>query len=216
MLPLLKVIIVDDHKLFRTTFRESLSNYPDICVSGEAESGEVFFSLLTTTPCDLVLLDIGMPGMDGFEIARRLRLDYPAVKILAISAENTNETVRRLFETGIEGFISKQEGDVDEIVRAMRSIVDGYEYYGKDISTIIYQIYVSKKNTVETLPEFTAREKEIIELCRTGLIAKEIADRLNISVNTVHNHKNNIFHKFGINNMMEMVQYALKNNIIRP
>jgi len=212
---MIKLIIVDDHRLTRITLRMAFADSPDICVSGEADSGAALFALLDTTPCDLVLLDIILPDMNGVEIARRLRRDYPAVKILAISAENTGDTVRALLDVGIEGFISKQAGDVDEIVLAIHAIMDGDEYYGKDISKIIYQIYVSKKNTTEVIPEFTAREKEIIDLCREGLIAKEIAIRLNISVNTVHNHKNNIFQKLGINNTMEMVQYALKKRIIR-
>ena len=214
----MNVIIVDDHALFRMTLRMSFSGYPDICVSGEAGTGEELFALLgAATPCDLVLLDIVLTGMGGVEIARRLRRDYPAIKILAISAENTSDTIQTLLETGIDGFISKQSGAVDEIVRAIRSITGGDEYYGSDIATIMYKIYVSKKHApATTLPEFTAREKEIIELCRDGLIAKEIANRLNISVNTVRNHKTNIFHKLGLDSTMEMVQYALKHKIIRP
>ena len=213
---MINLIIVDDHRLFRITLRMAFSDCTDICVSGEADTGKALFALLGTAPCDLVLLDIGLPDMNGVEITRRLRRDYPAVKILAISAENTGDMVQALLDAGIEGFISKQAGDVDEIIRAIRSIIDGNEYYGNDITTIIYQIYVSKKNSTEVTPEFTAREKEIIELCREGFIAKEIADRLHISVNTVHNHKNNIFRKLGISNTMEMVQYALKHKIIRP
>jgi len=212
---MINVIIVDDHELIRMSFRMNFSVYPDIKVTGEAGTGAELFALLGTTPCDLVLLDIGLPDMSGVEIARCLRRDYPAVKILAISAENTHDTIQALLEAGIEGFISKQSGKVEEIIRAMRSVMDGDEYYGSDITTMIYKIVVSKKHAAAALPEFTAREKEIIELCRDGLIAKEIAQRLDISVNTVRNHKNNIFHKLGLFNTMEMVQYALKNGIIR-
>ena len=163
----------------------------------------------------LVLLDIILPGISGIETARRLRNERPEMKILVISSENTTEVLESLLEIGIEGFISKRSGGTDEIAQAIHTVMSGIEYFGKDISYLIYQIYVSKKNTAEVTPEFTEREKEIIELCRDGLLAKEIAERTGISINTVKNHKNNIFRKLGIGSTMEMVQYALKYKIIR-
>ena len=210
----IKIIIVDDHKLFRMTMRMSFSGFPEIEVTGEAGTGEAFFDLLPATPCNLVLLDIVLPGMDGVEIARRLRRDYPGVKILAISSEDSGETIKALLDIGINGFISKQAGSVDEIVNAINSIMNGEVYYGNDISLIMYRIISSKINVEKATPEFTPREKEIIELCGEGLIAKEIADRLGICIQTVYNHKNNIFLKLDINNTAEMLIYALKNKII--
>ena len=171
--------------------------------------------MLATKSCDLVLLDINLPDMDGVEIARRLRNEYPSVKILTISCLNTEEIVQQLVDIGIEGFISKQEGGVEDIIHAVSAIMDGYEYYGSDISKILFQIYVSKKNTADVTQEFSSREKEIIELCRKGLLAKEIAEKLNISVSTVNNHKSHIFSKLNINSTVEMVQYALDKKIIR-
>jgi len=211
---MVKTIIVDDHKLFRMTLNMALTSCPDITVVGEAGSGAALFRLLETASADMVLLDVVLPDMSGIEIARRLRCDYPALKILAISAEKTGETVRPLLDAGIDGFISKEAGEVDEIVRAMRLITDGEEYFGKDISTIIYEIYVSKKHTADITPKLTDRELEIILLCRDGLQSKEIADRLGITTFTVNTHKNNIFKKLGINTTVEMIQYALKHKII--
>ena len=213
---MVQVIIVDDHPLFRNGLKASLKDsYPDICVAGEADSGAALFRLSALSTADLVLLDINLPDINGVEIARRLRRDYPAVKILAVSAENTAETVKSMLEAGIEGFISKRQGDVDELVEAIRTVMSGLEYFGRDISAIIYEVFVAKKKTTTVTPEFTEREKEIILACRDGLLCKEIADRLGISTHTVKAHKNNIFAKLGINNTMEMVQYALKKGIIR-
>ena len=214
---MIKVIIVDDHALFRLGLSTSITNSRrDIMVVGEVDSGENLFDLLATTAADLVLLDIMLPGMNGIETARRLRNEHPEIKILAISSDNTTEVLESLLEIGIEGFISKRYGGTGEIAQAIHTVMTGIEYFGKDISSIIYQIYVSKKNTAEVTSEFTEREKEIIELCRDGLMVKEIANRIGISANTVKNHKNNIFRKLGINNSMEMVQYALKYKIICP
>lgn len=213
---MINAILVDDHALFRLGVKSAInSSHSDIHIIGEADSGNALFRLLETTTPDIILLDILLPDTTGVEIARRLREERPTLKILAISAENTSEVVQAMLDIGIEGFISKRQGGVDEIAEAIRTIMNGFEYFGSDISAIIYKIYVSKKRTAEVTPEFTEREKEIIQLCRDGLLGKEIAARLHISPRTVDNHKNNIFKKLGINSTLEMVQYALKNGIIR-
>jgi DNA-binding NarL/FixJ family response regulator len=196
----------------QTAFQQ---DHSDICVAGEAESAGELFRLLPSRPVDLVLLDINLPDVWGVDVARRLRREYPDIKILAVSAENTSETIQAMIEAGIDGFISKQQSDPDELASAIRTVISGVEYFGRDVASIIYKVYVAKKKTAVVTEEFTAREREIILLCRKGLLCKEIAAQLHISMSTVNNHKQNIFHKLGISNTMEMVQYALKNGIIR-
>jgi len=213
---MIKIIVVDDHNLFRVILKTIFqADYPDICMVGEAETGEELFRVLATTPADLVLLDINLPDIWGVEVARRLRKEYPAIKILAVSGENTAQTIQAMLDVGIDGFLSKRLSDPDELASAIRTVMTGIEYYGRDIAAIIFDVYVARKKTSAVTTEFTEREREIILLCRDGLMCKEIADRLSISVNTVNNHKKNIFNKLGINTTMEMVQYALKNGIIR-
>jgi len=210
-----RVIIVDDHALFRLGVKSSIeSSDGKLIVAGETESGEALFHLLETVEADIVLLDIRLPDISGIEIARRLQIDHPVLKILAVSAENDAETVKAMCEVGIDGFISKRQCGSGELVNAINNIMSGLQYFGKDIAEIIYGIYVSKKKTAEVAPEFTEREREIILLCRDGLAAKQIADRLFISVNTVNNHKTNIFRKLNINSTIEMLKYAVKYNII--
>jgi DNA-binding NarL/FixJ family response regulator len=213
---MIQVIVVDDHQLFRAGLQMTFKYaYTDIVITGEAANGEDLFRLLPSTPADVVLLDVNLPGASGVDIARRLRSEYPAVKILAISGENTAETVISMLEAGIDGFITKQSGNSDELAAAIRTIIDGLEYFGHDISAIILGVYVAKKKTTVVSGEFTERERDVILACRDGLMGKEIADRLGISINTVNTYKRNIFMKLGINNTMEMVQYALKQGIIR-
>jgi two-component system response regulator NreC len=212
---MIRVILVDDHELFRTGVRLAMTSlHSDICIVGEAETGEEFFLLLETTEADIVLLDIMLPDMSGIEIARRLKKEKPDLKILVISSENTVTVTQALLNLNIDGFISKRMGNVDVLAEAIRSIMNGLEYFGKDISELIYRIYVSKKKTTEVTPEFTEQEKKIIELCRDGLPSKQIAGYLCLSPRTVENHKNKIFNKLGINSTAEMVCYALKNGII--
>jgi len=211
-----RIIVVDDHRLFRMGLRAAFeSAHPDLCIAGEADTGEELFRILASTPAEVVLLDINLPDMWGVEVSRRLCSDYPEVKILAVSAENTVETIQAMIETGIHGFISKRNGDPDELAEAIRTVVSGVEYFGRDIAAIIFDLYVSKKKTATVTNEFTEREREIIVLCGKGLIFKEIAAKLGISHNTVNSHKKNIFQKLGIHSKVEMVQYAIKYGIIR-
>ena len=212
----IQVIVVDDHRLFRIGLTAAFQyGYSDVSIVGEAESGKALFALLASTPADLVLLDINMPDMGGVEIARKLRSDYPDLKILAISGENSAETVKSMLEAGIDGFISKQHGDFDELAEAIRTVMSGFDYFGRDIAFVMYDVYKSKTRTDAVSIELTKREREIILLCRDGLLCKQIAARLGISPNTVNTHKERIFQKIGINTTIEMVQYALKNGIIR-
>lgn len=212
---MINAILVDDHALFRLGIKAAIgASHADIRITGEADSGAALFGLLEASSPDIILLDILLPDMTGVDIARRLKAERPEIKILAISAENSADTVQAMLDIGIEGFISKRQGGADEIAHAIRSVMSGFEYFGSDIAAIIYKIYVSKKKTAEVTPEFTAQERRIIELCRDGLQSKQIADRLHISPRTVENHKNNIFKKLGINSTLEMVRYALKNGII--
>lgn len=123
--------------------------------------------------------------------------------------------VQSLIDARVDGFISKKQSGASDLIIAIQSIMNGVEYFGQDIAVTIYNIYLSRKDTLQTAAELTSREKEIIDLCRAGLFSKEIAAQLNISQRTVDSHKNNIFKKMGIKNSMEMVQYALKHGIIQ-
>jgi len=213
---MITAILVDDHELFRLGVRMAMtSRHPDIYIAGEAETGEGFFRLLETTTADIVLLDVMLPDMTGIDIATRLKKEKPDLKILVISSESTANVTQALLNIGVDGFISKRMGGVDILADAIRSIMSGFEYFGQDISDIIYRIYVAKKETTEVTAEFTEQEKKIIELCRDGLPSKLIADRMGISTRTVENHKTNIFHKLGINSTVEMIQFAMKKGIIR-
>ena len=199
-----KIIMVEDHQLFRLGISTALKSQPEkYNVVGEASNAAEFFQIIETTDADIVLLDIHLPDQSGIEIASKLIQLRPAMKILVLSAENDAETIAKLIETGIT---------MKELFIAINYIEEGAEYFGKDISKIIRDIKVAKKDGKE---QFTERENEIIALCSEGLTAKEIADRMNINVATVNTHKNNIFKKLGINNSVELVIYALKNGIIK-
>ena len=214
---MIRIIIVDDHPMYRMGIRMYIeSKCDDICVVGEAESGEELLRLPELATADLVLLDIELAGgMNGVEAARRLKRAYPEMKILVISAMTTNEVVDAMIESGINGFISKRRGGDEKMVEAIRTVYSGYEYFGADISEIIFNIYINAKKTAQVTSEFTAQERQIIELCGQGLSARKIAKKLFITHRTVEHHKQNIFEKLDIHSTQELIRYAVNNGIIK-
>jgi DNA-binding NarL/FixJ family response regulator len=212
---MIKVIIVEDHELFRLGLRTAIElRHPDIAIVGEAGSGGDFFYQLSTVETDIVLLDIALPDMNGIDIARRLKNEHPLIKILVVSAENTTQTIEEMINIGIDGFISKLKSNPDTLVEAIRTIMQGVDYFGKDIAEIISRIYIAKKKSTQITPEFSDQERHIIECCQEGLSGKLIADRLCLSLRTVDWHKSNIFRKLGINSTLEMVRFAVTNGIV--
>jgi DNA-binding NarL/FixJ family response regulator len=208
---MIKVTIVDDHHLFRLGLECAIKqmNLP-IEVICEAECGDVFLRQLAGGMIpDIVLLDIIMPGLSGVDLVQILRRDYQQVKILMLSAECDKHTIVQLTQTGIDGYISKS-ATRKELETAIDYISNDGEYFGDDIAHIIHNIRIAKNEEVELTP----REREIVELCAQGLAAKEIADRLCISMWTVVNHKRNIMQKLGFHNNAEIVRYALDCGII--
>ena len=214
---MIQVIIVDDHPMFRTGIRMYIeSKCGDISVAGEAESGEALLNLPELATADVVLLDIELAGkMNGIETARILKQEYPAIKILVLSALTTRDVIDAMVATGINGYISKRRGGDEKIAEAIRAVHSGYEYFGADISEIIFNIYIAAKKTAKVTSEFTAQERQIIELCGQRLSARKIAQQLNITHRTVEHHKQNIFEKLDIHSTQELIRFAVKNGIIK-
>jgi DNA-binding NarL/FixJ family response regulator len=210
------IIIVDDHELFRLGLRTAIENqHPDIIIAGEAGSGAELFALLKTTTADMLILDLMLPDMSGIEIARQLKTEQPNMKIIILSVDTTPSTIEEMLDIGIEGFISKLHSNTDTLTEAIRSIMHGFDYFGRDISDIIHRVYVAKKKTSEVSSEFSEQEKRIIECCQKGLSAKLIAEHLGINIRTVDWHKSNIFRKLGINSTIELIRFSVANGIIR-
>ena len=209
---MIKIIIIDDHFLFRIGAKLALSNSPlGIEIVAEAASGRELFDALESTTPDLLLLDIILPDMSGIDIAQRVKTTRPEIKILLLSAEEPKRVIEQVLATGVEGYISKT-AEMKEIEDAIASVMNGLEYFGRDISKVIYEVYASKRKREQEEARFTAREMEIIRLCCDGLLVKEIASRLDISPSTVKTHKANIFLKLGINNSVELAKYVMSLN----
>lgn len=210
---LINVILVDDHPLMRLGVKASLMSYKDeINVAGEASSADELFSILPDKKVDVVLLDIQMPGMSCEDAVRKLKKDFPKLKILILSSINEDEIIYRLIKVGIDGFVPKTT-NIEKIKTAIRNVYSGLSYYGVDITKIMGRNDHERPSS--SIAELTEREKEVIVLCCDGLLSKEIALRLNISHRTVEMHKSNIFKKLGVNNTIELLKWSIEHGIVK-
>ncbi len=210
---MIKLILVDDHVLFRMGAKLALQGKSNIDIIGEAASGSELFKLLQTVDPDVLLLDIHLPDISGIEIAKQLRNSHPSLKILVLSGEDPEQLAECIINIGVAGYISKSS-TLAEIEEAVVSVANGIEYYGRDIAHFLYLATKKQLKHAKQQELFTNRELEIIHYCAHGLQSKEIAEKLDISYHTVNFHKNNIFKKVGINNSVELVKFALKEKLV--
>lgn len=208
----IRILLVDDHPLMLMGIRAMLEGQTDIEIVGTAADGTKALAMLASMERlpNVMLLDIMMPGMDGIELARRMRAEMPDVALLVLSSDTSLATLEPLLNIGIDGFLSKGS-DKQTMLSAIRSVAAGYEFFGTDIARLIERISFAKKAS-DSL--FTPRELDVIRLSCKGLQYKEIAGQLGIKYLTVVTIKNNIFRKLGINNTVELVLYAIKKELI--
>ena len=206
---IIRLMLVDDHPLMLMGIASMLSG-KGIEIVGTASNGSEALEMVPQLNPDVMMLDIVMPVMDGIELARRMRALYPDVALLVLSSDSSLASLEVLLNIGIDGFLSKTS-DAPVMLDAVKSVASGYEYYGTDIARLIERISLAKKAS-ESI--FTPRELDVIRFSCMGLQYKEIAERLGIRYLTVVTIKNNIFRKLGINNTVELVVYAIKNELI--
>lgn len=204
-----RLMLVDDHPLMLFGITAMLEG-KGVEIVGTAGNGIDALKIAEELKPDVMMLDIVMPGMDGIELARRMRAEMPDVALLVLSSDSSLASLETLLNIGIDGFLSKTS-DASVMIDAIKSVAAGYEFYGTDIARLIERISLAKKASNSM---FTPREIDVIRLSCMGLQYKEIAGRLGIKYLTVVTIKNNIFRKLGINNTVELVIYAIKNGLI--
>lgn len=208
----MNIALLDDHDLIRAGIRSALSGMPHRVTIDVGTADDFFDALVNGTPCDLVLLDVLMPGTNGIEVAQRLRAEYPDIKIIIVSVDTKEYIINQLMQIGIDGFISKN-GPLEEVRAAVASVEEGVPYYGHDLAVLVRDI-VDARLDKRSSSKLTKRELEIIEACCNGLMGKEIAEKFHISLRAVNSHKTNIFNKLGLSSSVEMVRFALEHGII--
>ncbi len=213
-----KVILVDDHKLFRDGLKFVINQMDDFEVIAEASNGNDFLKVLDDQVPDIVLMDISMPELDGVEATRQATAKYPGLKVLVVSMFCDEEYYYQMIQAGVMGFILKESGQ-HELEQALRSVVNGDNYFSqkllKDIIVNMQTPGKARKMQTEEDNRLTRRETEILKLICEGYTNAQIADKLFISIRTVEGHKSNLISKTGVKNTISLVMYALRNNMVK-
>ncbi len=203
-----KIVIVDDHNLFRNGLKFIINEMENIEVVAEASNGKEFLELLEVIHPDLVLMDISMPVMNGVEATRIALEKKPDLNILVLSMFGEDAYYNTMIELGVKGFILK-DADNEELKNGIRYILRGGTYFSQEL--LLSLIKHKSENQNVTL---TRREQEILALICKGYSNSQISDELHISQRTVERHRSNLLMKTESNNSISLVVYAIKNNLV--
>lgn len=213
----IKVILADDHQIFRDGIKALLADDAMIEIVAEASGSDQLLSILNSVLPDVLILDITLPVISGIELTKIISGKYPSVKILILSMHTEEDFIMNSLRNGAKGYLPK-DTTKSELLEAIHSISSGCEFIGKQITSTILKNYLRKNNkgAGENRDDYqlTKREKDIIELIAKGLSTKEIAASLFISPKTVDCHKTHILQKLNLKNSIELIIYAIRNKII--
>jgi len=207
-----RIIIADDHQLFRNGLKILLNAFPDFEVAGEASNGEEFLRLIKTTPADVALMDINMPEMDGIEATRRGLKICPDLNIIALSMYGEEEYYYKMVDAGAKGFLVK-DSDISEVKEAILTVKKGGSYFSQELLYHVIQKIKHRENESKTA-NLSKREKEILFKICEGYSNQEIAESLFISKRTVDKHRANLLGKTNSKNTASLILFAIRNKLI--
>ncbi len=206
----IRIVLADDHQLFRDGMKAMLQATGEVEVVGEASHGAVLLTVLAAQTPDIVLLDISMPPDTGIDLLPIIKERFPAVKCIMLTMHADVQYVLRSLRQGADGYLLK-DADEEELKTAIREVYAGNKYFKNKISDLIVA-NLSGEPSPETL--LSEREIQIVRLVAEGKITKEIADQLFVSVRTVETHRSRIMKKLGVANTAEMIRLAYEKKLI--
>ncbi len=210
--PLIRIIIVDDHEIFRSGLRMVINRLGYAEVVAEAGNGLELMELLKIHETDLILMDIEMPIMNGIEATERVLEKFPNVKIIALTMYKDDAYIRSMIEAGVKGFLIKNIRK-EVLDRAIQAVFHGKTYYSEELWDYFTKSIIKEEKPEESLG-ITKREMEVLMLLSEGLNNKEIADRLFVSERTIVGHKTNLMSKTNTKNTVSLLAYAIRNGLI--
>lgn len=203
---------MDDHALVRMGIRRLLEDMPDVFVVADAESGEAALALVKLHNPDVVLLDMKMPGIDGWEVTRRLKKSNPNIKVIAVTAMTTDPLPTRILQLGAMGYLTKESG-AEEMGAAIRKVAKGEKYLSAEIAQ---KMAINSLDDTQECPfdKLSEREMQVMLMITSGMDVPDIAGRLFLSPKTINGYRYRIFEKLGIKNDVELTYLALRHKVI--
>jgi DNA-binding NarL/FixJ family response regulator len=208
-----RVLLADDHTLVRAGVRRILEAQPGFAVVGEVADGHGALAALKTQPVDVLVLDLTMPGGDGFDVLRRAKTIRPELKVLVLTMHSSPEYVSRAVREGADGYLLKDSA-VQDLVAAIQAVMAGREYYSPPVQRELSAMVRGTGGGKRRIEPITDREREVLKLVAEGLSTKEIATRLDISTRTVETHRANLMRKLGLHSVARLTQYAIREGLI--
>jgi len=215
---MIRVLLADDHAVMRRGIRDILDADTEIEVIGEAEDGREAVRLTEKLNPDVLIIDLGMPELNGLDAIRQIRREQPEVELLVFSMHDSEELIREVFSAGARGYVLKSDAAL-YLTEAVKSLSHHKPFFTPRISeAILNSLLTGGEGRTETASHgpLSAREREILQLLAENKGNKEIATRLSISVRTVETHRRSIMQKLNANSIVELVHYAIRNGIVQP
>ncbi len=215
----LRILLADDHEIVRRGLCALLEKHEGWEVCGEASSGREALELAKQLKPDIVILDIGMPSLNGLATSKQLLQYDPSFKIIILTITDSDQVIREALNAGARGFVLKSDAARD-LVSAVEAVASKRMFFTPRVNDLVLAGFLEKGRPISTneppsLPTLTARECEITQLLAEGKSSKEVASLLNLSTKTVETHRSNIMRKLGVHSIRDLVVYAIRNNIIQ-
>lgn len=212
----IKILIADDHAMFIDGIKSLLRKEENIQVVAEAADGAEALEILVNGGIDILITDISMPNMSGTELAKKVKEEYPEVKVLVLTMYNDREIINEILLSEAEGYILKNTGK-QELLKAITRISEGSTYYSNEVMEIVMENIKGghhKQEEDERVKELTQRELEILKLICEELSTAEIAEKLFISPRTVETHRKHILQKTQVKTIVGLIKFAINNNLV--
>ena len=207
----IRIVLADDHKILRAGLRAMIVEQPDMEVVGEAENGRTAVNLTRELSPDVVIMDIGMPDLNGIEATRQIVAEVPSVKIIGLSMYSDRRYVAGLFGAGASGYLLK-DIEFEELIEAIQAVVAGQVYVSSGVTGIVIEDYVHRVSGTENggISALTPREREVLQLLVEGRSTKQIAYELGVSIKTVESHRHRVMEKLDLHNIADLTKYAIR------
>ncbi len=212
----IRVLLADDHKLMRAGLRLVIDQQPDLSVVGEADDGRQAVELSNTLKPDVVVMDIGMPNLNGIEAARKITEIRPDARVVMLSMHSDEGYVLRALKAGARAYLLKDSATLD-LVHAIHAVVEGKSFFSPAVSRVLLEDYMRKlrrSGAEDSYDLLSPREREVLQLVAEGKSNKEVASLLNLSVYTVETHRGKIMQKLKLKGVPELILYAVRKGII--